>query len=83
MPGMAQNTNGTKASKKQPAKGQSRAAVKRGEEIQRYNRHLQENEARLVSKTNVRGEALTSEQVSTLREVIEKQRARLGELMGG
>lgn len=76
------NTNGTKTKTTKSRKQGSKAAAKRDEEILHYKRLLEDNESRLTAKTNAKGEPLTPTQISTLQEVIAKQRARLDELMG-
>ena len=74
--------NGTKTkSTKTPAKT-SKAAAKRSEDIQRYKRLLEDNEARLMSKTNAKGEQLTADQIATLQDIVQKQRDKLSELTG-
>ncbi len=77
------NTNGAKPKAGKTSAKQNKAAVKRGEDIKRYKRLLEDNEARLSSRTNVKGEPLTSEQLTALHEIVQKQRDKLAELSDG
>lgn len=81
MPDMAQ-ANGTKAKRTATNARSTKIAAKKSDEIARYERLIEENETRLAAKTNAKGEPLSGAQTATLREVIEKQRARLDELTG-
>ncbi len=82
MPDMAQ-ANGTKAKRPASNTRSIKTSAKRSDEIARYERLIEANEARLADKTNVKGEPLSVAQTTTLQEVIKKQRARLDELTGG
>ena len=72
----------TKTKTTKTPKAASKASIKRNEEILHYRRALDENESRLATKTNAKGEPLSPTQVTTLQEVIGKQHARLDELVG-
>lgn len=74
--------NGTKTKSTKTATKTSKAATKRSEDILRYKRLLEDNEARLMSKTNAKGEQLTPDQIATLQDIVQKQRDKLSELTG-
>jgi flagellar biosynthesis chaperone FliJ len=74
--------NGAKTKSTKTTAKTSKAAAKRSEDIMRYKRLLEDNEARLMSKTNAKGEQLTPDQIATLQDIVQKQRDKLSELTG-